>query len=91
MVESFRRQGFACLRGGERTEKGGFRKRAAALQRTGSPKPAAPCAFLYAAETCKTILLVPIDHVLLFREVHDGANSVQIDTIYRSMALARYR
>jgi hypothetical protein len=34
MVESIRRQGFACLRGGERTEKGGFRKRAAASQRT---------------------------------------------------------
>jgi hypothetical protein len=33
MVESFRRQGFACLRGGERTEKGGFRKRAAVPQK----------------------------------------------------------
>ena len=30
MVESIRRQGFACLRGGERTHKGGFRNRAAA-------------------------------------------------------------
>jgi hypothetical protein len=30
MVESMRRQGFACLRGGRRTEKGGFKNRAAA-------------------------------------------------------------
>jgi hypothetical protein len=36
MVESFRRQGFACLRGGERTEKGGFRKRAAASHKNSS-------------------------------------------------------
>jgi hypothetical protein len=39
MVESMRRQGFACLRGGERTEKGGFRKRAAAPQKLGQPRP----------------------------------------------------
>jgi hypothetical protein len=37
MVESMRRQGFACLRGGERTEKGGFRNRAAAPQKLGLP------------------------------------------------------
>jgi hypothetical protein len=30
MVESMRRQGFACLRGGRKTEKGGFGNRAAA-------------------------------------------------------------
>jgi hypothetical protein len=39
MVESMRRQGFACLRGGERTEKGGFRKRAAASRKLDQPKP----------------------------------------------------
>jgi hypothetical protein len=35
MVESMRRQGLACLRGGERTKKGGFRKRAAASRQIG--------------------------------------------------------
>jgi hypothetical protein len=38
MVESMRRQGFACLRGGRRTEKGGFRKRAVAPQELGRTK-----------------------------------------------------
>jgi hypothetical protein len=38
MVESMRRQGFACLRDGRRTEKGGFRKRAAALRKLGRTK-----------------------------------------------------
>jgi hypothetical protein len=33
MMESMRRQGFACLRGGERMEKGGFRNRAAAPEK----------------------------------------------------------
>jgi hypothetical protein len=37
MVESMLRQGFACLRGGRRTEKGGFRKRAAASRKLGLP------------------------------------------------------
>jgi hypothetical protein len=41
MVESMRRQGFACLRGGERTEKGGFRKRAAAPRELGHTKTGA--------------------------------------------------
>jgi hypothetical protein len=46
MVESMRRQGFACLRGGRRTEKEGFRKRAAASQRTRSKtSPPAPWSF----------------------------------------------
>jgi hypothetical protein len=35
MVESIRRQGFACLCGGRRTEKGGFKKRAAASRKLG--------------------------------------------------------
>jgi hypothetical protein len=38
MVESMRWQGFACLRGGRRTEKRGFRNRAAAPQRTSKKK-----------------------------------------------------
>jgi hypothetical protein len=35
MVESMRRHGFACLRGGRRTEKWGFRNRAAAPHKLG--------------------------------------------------------
>jgi hypothetical protein len=35
MVESMHRQGFACLRGERRTEKRGFRKRAAASRKLG--------------------------------------------------------
>jgi hypothetical protein len=46
MVESMRRQGFACLRGGKRTEKEGFRKRAAAPQKFGQTKPAAGGSFI---------------------------------------------
>jgi hypothetical protein len=45
MVESMRRQGFACLRGGRRTEKEGFRNRAAAPRKLGHTKPVAPCSF----------------------------------------------
>jgi hypothetical protein len=39
MVESMRRQGFACLRGGRRMEKGGFRNRAAAPRKFGLLEP----------------------------------------------------
>jgi hypothetical protein len=35
MVESIRQQGFACLRGERRMEKGGFRNRAAAPRKLG--------------------------------------------------------
>jgi hypothetical protein len=48
MVESFRRQGFACLRGGKRTEKGGFRKRAAVPQKTCSQTGGGLCLFIAA-------------------------------------------
>jgi hypothetical protein len=37
MVESMHRQGFACLRGGRRTEKEGFKNRAAAPRELGLP------------------------------------------------------
>jgi hypothetical protein len=45
MVESFCLQGFACLRGGRRTEKGGFIYRAAASRELVLTKPAAPYSF----------------------------------------------
>jgi hypothetical protein len=45
MVDSMRRQGFAYLHGGERTEKGGFRNRAAAPQKLGLQKPLASWPF----------------------------------------------
>jgi hypothetical protein len=45
MVESMRRQGFAYLRGGERTEKRGFRNRTAAPRELGHRRPPAPCPF----------------------------------------------
>jgi hypothetical protein len=39
MVESMLRQGFACLRGGRRTEKGDFRKKTAASRELGLHVP----------------------------------------------------
>jgi hypothetical protein len=38
MVESMHRQGFTCLRGGRRTEKGGFKNQAAAPRKLGQPR-----------------------------------------------------
>jgi hypothetical protein len=52
MVESFCRQGFACLHGGRRTEKGGFRNRAADPRKLGHTKPAAPCSFYRCRTSC---------------------------------------
>jgi hypothetical protein len=45
MVESFRWQDFACLHGGTRTEKGGFKNWTAAPRELGQTKLAAPCSF----------------------------------------------
>jgi hypothetical protein len=45
MVESIHRQGFACLRGGRKMEKGGFRNRAAAPRKLGHTKLAAHPSF----------------------------------------------
>jgi hypothetical protein len=45
MMESIHREGFACLRGGRKTEKGGFRNWAAAPRKLGHTKPAAHPSF----------------------------------------------
>jgi hypothetical protein len=45
IVESFCRQGFACLHGGRRTEKGGFKNRATAPHKLGHGRLPAPCSF----------------------------------------------